>query len=133
MGDSLKGIYGEGRQAEIRAAGDFTGTPENGSKEKRGGSHEEILLQGKRGNEGGQRTRRTPLETEGPKHMPTEVREPELGERMWVAHVAGRWRRQGKGQRCPGHELRGDRSIRQDAGHLPGEAEGGAEEEGGRG
>ena len=48
---------------------------------------------------GGQRTRRTPLETEGPKLVPTEVREPELGgpcagDRSGVGCI---WRGDGEG------------------------------------
>lgn len=44
-------------------------------KRSGGGSHEEILLQGKRGNEGRPENQENPAETEGPKHMPViEVR-----------------------------------------------------------
>lgn len=53
------------------------------------------------GTRGGQRTRRTLLETEGPKHMPTEVREPELGERSGVGTCGGEMEKAGQRTKMP--------------------------------
>lgn len=58
------------------------------------------------GTRGGQRTRRTLLETEGPKHMPTEVREPELGgpcagERSGVGACGGEMEKAGQRTKMP--------------------------------
>lgn len=55
---------------------------------------------------GGQRTRRTPLETEGPKRVPTEVREPELGgqcagERSGLGAYGGEMGKEGPRTKMP--------------------------------
>lgn len=84
-------------------------TLENGSKEKEGGSHEEMLLKGKRGNERrpenhenstGDRGSHTCEHRSGRAWARWAVYR---GRRVGWMPMSGRWWR-GEGQRLPGHE-----------------------------